>query len=82
MIFLLIRKGPMVKKTLCEQIILRLLGFFFCFLKRNISRNGIFKKEQKERYVIPTALEFCSHFHGALWHWAGKASAGDWHITM
>lgn len=56
---------------------------FFCFVfSKNISRNGIFKKEQKERYVIPTTLEFCNHFHVAVWHWAGKASADDWHITM
>lgn len=59
----------------------------FCFVlfsqkKKKTSRNGIFKKEQIERYVVPTALEFCSHFHEAVWHWAGEASADDWHITM
>lgn len=63
-------------------IVFFLFVCFVLFSQKNISRNGILKNgTKKKRYVVLAALEFCSHFHESVWHWAGKASADDWHIT-
>lgn len=56
--------------------------FCFVFSKKYLKKWNFKKMEhKKKRYVVPAALEFCSHFHESVWHWAGKASADDWHIT-
>lgn len=38
--------------------------------------------ETKKKDAVPAMLESRAHFHEAVWHWAGDASADDWHITL
>lgn len=65
-----------------DNAVIDFFFFFFFFFLKKILRNGIFKMETKKKDVVPAMLASCTHFHEAVWHWAGNASADDWHITL